>query len=84
MALPGEIGHAGTNCMDCDTPVELKVCRSAAGFFVGTVCPKCPGTYSRESGYYPDEETAQRAMDSGNYGRSTDFHPGPLVITKLK
>jgi hypothetical protein len=82
MALPGEIGHGNTNCMDCGEFLPLKVCMSAAGYYVGTWCDNC-GPYSRESGYYRTEELAQAALDSGEFGRSTEYMPGPMTVKEV-
>jgi hypothetical protein len=43
-------------CTDCNKPLTLTVCESAAGFYIGRWCD-C-GPYSRESGYYPTREAA--------------------------
>lgn len=39
----------------------FQVCRSAAGFYIGT--QGMDGPYSRESGYFSTEEDAQRLLD---------------------
>lgn len=72
MVLPGETitGPDGTGenrCRHCEEQLFLRVCRSNAGYYVGTWC-KC-GPYSRESGYYLTREEAQAALDSGVFGR---------------
>ena len=69
MVLPGEtIQHGAPNiCEDCGVKLENGVCRSAAGYYVGTVC-NC-GPYSRESEYYKTYEQAKEALTSGVYGR---------------
>lgn len=56
--LPGEtiLSGAPATCSDCGLTPKLEVLRSAAGFYIGTRC-NC-GPYSRESGYYPDSESA--------------------------
>ncbi len=67
--LPGEIvGDTVTTCMDCGRELKLGVLRSAAGHYLGFICHQC-GPYSRESGYFPDAETAKAALESGSYGR---------------
>jgi hypothetical protein len=67
--LPGEcVGSLTETCFDCRSEMEIKVCKSAAGFYLGFICPKC-GPYSRESGYYPNMVEAQAALDSGAYHR---------------
>jgi hypothetical protein len=47
---------------------ELKVMRSAAGYYVGTTCTtdgfEEPG--SRDSGYFPTKEQAQKYLDMVN------------------
>lgn len=68
MALPGEIGHGDSDCMDCGTHLPLKVLRSGAGYYIGTFCPRC-GPYSRESGYYPTLVDAQEALRKGTFSR---------------
>lgn len=62
MALPGETGHIGKSCPDCKQPLYLEILQSGAGFYIGTRCD-C-GPYSRESGYYPSREAAQKALDN--------------------
>jgi len=73
MALEGETlcGKGGTyelSCDDCGELIPFKVCRSNAGFYVGTWC-KC-GPYSRESAYYGTVEGAEQALNSGNFTRN--------------
>jgi hypothetical protein len=72
MVLPNETlcGPGGTHelhCEDCNELLTLKVCRSAAGYYVGTWC-KC-GPNSRESGYYRTPGEAEEALKTGNFGR---------------
>lgn len=61
--IPGETIASGApdTCSDCHTVLKLEVLHSAAGYYIGTQC-KC-GPYSRESGYYPKREMAQKALD---------------------
>ena len=72
MALQGEVGHGNSNCPDCGEFLPLKVLSTPAGYYVGTFCGHC-GPYSRESGYYRKVEEAQAALDSGEFGRSTEY-----------
>lgn len=67
--LPGETIASGapSTCARCFKDVENEVLRSAAGYYIGTICG-C-GPYSRESGYYRTEEAAQRALDQGTFHR---------------
>lgn len=69
MVLKGETIRTGapTTCM-CGWVVEISVCQSAAGYYVGAVCPNC-GPYCRESGYYNTYEEAEAALESGFYWR---------------
>lgn len=69
MTLLGETIATGapSSCPSCGVTPELQVLRSGAGYYVGTWCG-C-GPYSRESGYYPDHESAQKALDTGAFGR---------------
>jgi len=73
MTLRGETLATGApwECPDCGLRVALKVLRSNAGYYVGSDCATvtCFGPYTRESGYYPTQESAQEALDSGNYSR---------------
>jgi hypothetical protein len=65
--IPGETISTGapTKCSDCGITVELKVCHSAAGYYVGSEC-NC-GPYSRESSYSKTYEQAERLLKSGLY-----------------
>ena len=69
MTLPSETIATGASprCRDCGVMPRMDVHRSAAGYYVGTWC-RC-GPYSRESGYYPTEGDARRALAAGSYGR---------------
>lgn len=69
MVLKGETLATGASprCPDCGVTVNLKVCRSAAGYYVGTWCD-C-GPYSRESGYYRTFEDARAALETGGFYR---------------
>ncbi len=76
MALPGEtVGlqtgvpvHKGSavRCSECREMMQLKVCMSAAGYYIGFECGR-DGPYSRESGYYKTRELAQKALDTNTY-----------------
>jgi len=61
--LPGETIDSGApdTCNDCHIKLVPKVCKSGAGYYIGTWC-NC-GPYSRESGYYPTEEAAEADLD---------------------
>ena len=65
--LPGEcVGFAGVVCKHDGegepTQLPLKVCQSAAGYYLGYNCPVC-GPYSRETGYFETEAEANKAME---------------------
>lgn len=47
-------------CPDCGRKLDPTICRSAAGYYVGSMCD-C-GPYSRESGYYRTYEKAEAAL----------------------
>ena len=69
MTLPGEcVNDVQTICMECGTTLDLQVLSSAAGYYIGFMCPEC-GPYSRESGYFRDREQAETALDLGGFGR---------------
>lgn len=82
MAIDGELnGTIGVTHM-CGMPwdeprqvhLELQVCQSGAGYYLGYWCAFC-GPYSRESGYYRTSEDAHAALDSMNASwRDTDYH----------
>lgn len=63
MILPGETIRSGADstCPDCGVVLKEKICRSNAGYYIGTEC-NC-GPYSRESHYYKTREAAQTALD---------------------
>ena len=55
---------------------ELKVLKSNAGFYIGRLCndpelsvKECVFPYDRQSGYYPDAESAQKALDNDTFFR---------------
>jgi hypothetical protein len=60
--IPGETiaNGASKTCTECQVTLFLKVCQSAAGYYVGTQC-NC-GPYSRESGYFGSREDAELAL----------------------
>ncbi len=59
MALTGEcVNVSRTACTECGTDLPIKVCVSAAGYYIGFFCPHC-GPYSRESVYYGSREGAE-------------------------
>ena len=69
MTLPGEcVRDVETSCVDCGAHLEIQVCKSMAGYYVGFWCGAC-GPYSRESGYYRSYEEAEKALSTGSYGR---------------
>ena len=88
MALEGKLkGLDGTVCSDCGAVLELRVCRSAAGYYLGYFCDQC-GPYSRETGYYPTREEAEEelAKEVPDKLRTTEFKPAPfefLSVTTL-
>ena len=69
MTLPGEcVRDVETTCVDCGAHLEIQVCKSMAGYYVGFWCGAC-GPYSRESGYYSSYEEAEAALSTGAFGR---------------
>lgn len=57
--LPGE-DQSPKTCEDCGEPLPLKVCRSNAGYYLGTECG-C-GPYARSSDYFPTREAAEAEL----------------------
>ena len=69
MALTGEcVNVSHTICIECGTELPIKVCASAAGYYIGFFCPHC-GPYSRESGYYSSRDEAETALSRGLFSR---------------
>ena len=52
-----------TKCTVCKTVLTLKICRSAAGYYLGFECPNC-GPHDRVSSYYETESRAQSLLDA--------------------
>ena len=77
MAMPGELeGVHGTEC-DCGAVLELHVCMSAAGYYLGYECDAC-GPWSRDCGYFKTRDEAETALViPEEYARDTDYKPGP-------
>jgi hypothetical protein len=69
MVLPKETIARGADnqCSDCGDIPELQICRSPAGYYIGTYC-QC-GPYSRESNYYETRQGAEAALKAGGYER---------------
>ena len=57
---------ASSKCSVCGKTVELQVCRSYAGFYIGTMC-NC-GPYTRESGYFESRSAATDAFERWKLG----------------
>lgn len=75
MAIPGELkGINGCECI-CGAELPLKVCQSAAGYYLGYFCNRC-GPYSRESGYFGTPEEAEAALkgETDMQLRDTEYH----------
>jgi hypothetical protein len=69
MTLSGEcVNETTTICHECGTELNIDIQKSAAGYYVGFFCQEC-GPYSRESGYYRSYEEAEKALNTGAYGR---------------
>lgn len=48
-------------CENCKTYMKLKVCQSAAGYYVGYCCNNC-GPYERTSGYFETWVEAEQEL----------------------
>ena len=66
--IPGEtiLSGAVDVCTDCKRKLKMKVCLSAAGYYVGTWCD-C-GPYSRETGYMSKLEAEKTLKQYNNNG----------------
>lgn len=64
--FPGETIRSGVQpvCPDCKIELALQICRSNAGYYIGTYC-QC-GPYSRESDYYGNKDELSKAWEEGN------------------
>ena len=49
------------SCLGCNTDLAVRVCQSAAGYYIGTSCDNC-GPHSRFSGYTRKEEEAEQVL----------------------
>lgn len=83
MAGQIEIEHH-SKCLECGAPLELEVCQSAAGFYLGTHCDRC-GPHGRESEYIINREEAEKILARWNAGdkvgaRTTAFNPVPVYV----
>ncbi len=88
MAIEGELaGLSGAVC-DCGEELPLIKILCAAGYYLGYFCPDC-GPYSRETGYFPTREQAEKQLGIAQEGkkpeqlRDTEFVPGELEIQTL-
>ena len=61
--LEGETIMSGARpyCRACNKTLELDVCHSAAGYYLGTEC--CGGPYSRETHYFKNSDLAAFALE---------------------
>lgn len=64
------------NCTDCNASLDLIVCMSAAGYYIGRWC-EC-GPYSRESHYFRTRNEAEAALNGGNYEKRQDAYAPSL------
>ena len=77
MVLPKETIARGADkqCSDCGDILELQICRSPAGYYIGTYCRHCRVRHlledhgSRESNYYETRQGAEAALKAGGYER---------------
>jgi len=51
-----------TDCPDCGQEIDLKVCQSQGGFYLGYRCSKC-GPLSRVGGYLPGRDVANEVLE---------------------
>lgn len=62
--FPGETVATGASnlCGECAKVLELQVCSTPRGFFLGYWCDE-HGVHTRETGWYPKEETVKRILE---------------------
>lgn len=65
--IKGETLGSGASQFCCGRRLALDVCRSAAGYYVGTVCGVCQMPYSRESVYYPTADDVARHIEGASW-----------------
>jgi len=87
MAMPGELDH--DHCLEesCGKPLDLQVCMSGGGYYLGTQCDM-HGPNSRESEYFPSEEEAEAALAQWKEGnkvgkRDADYHPADITMIEI-
>ena len=49
-------------CEECGTVLEPEVLKSAAGYYIGTLCPECGPNEKLSSWTYPDRDSAESDM----------------------
>ena len=67
--IRGETIGSGALGSCCGQEVKMDVCRSAAGYYVGTVCRVCLLPYSRESIYYPTAKVVERHIREASWSK---------------
>jgi hypothetical protein len=67
--LIGETIMTGGSDVCCGKAMEIRVLRSAAGYYIGTRCEECGCPNSRESGYYKTSEAAAKDLKNDCYFR---------------
>jgi len=67
MAIEGELERVkGAKC-DCGAGLDLKVCHSMAGYYLGYECEQC-GPWSRETDYFRTRAEAELALAAEGEG----------------
>jgi len=67
VVIRGELnGVEGTKC-DCGQKLELKVCSTPAGYYLGYECEQC-GPWSRETDYFRTRAEAELALAAEGEG----------------
>jgi len=63
--LAGETtgGQETSECAECKASLELAVCKSAAGYFIGYWC-NAHGPCGRETEYFGTEQEAEDVLES--------------------
>jgi hypothetical protein len=79
MTIQGETILTGAPSVCCGVNLKFEVLRSAAGYYIGTACPRC-GPYSRESNYFISRQEAEDTLVLWREGQYDEARTDPVEI----